>query len=99
MPFAGGNQHQAAGPDGQAPGVVLHLTGALLDEVEVLRRHRARFRRLVHVARRMRVGRVLHAADCRSHAPESPVSLLTQKVRSRNPFSSTSDRRCASSKT
>ena len=50
MPLAGGNQHQAAGADGQGSGVVLHLAGSLLDEVEVLRGHRARFRRLMHVA-------------------------------------------------
>ena len=36
--------------------------------------------------------------SCRSHAPDSPVSLLTQNVRSRKRFSSTSDRSCDSSK-
>ena len=51
MPFAGRNQHQAAGADGKAAGVVLHFAGALFDQIEVLGGDRAGLRRVVDVTR------------------------------------------------
>src|SRR5262245_47388368 len=50
VPFAGGDEHETARTHRLAARVVLHLTSALLDEVKVLGRHWARFRRLMHVA-------------------------------------------------
>src|SRR5687767_1490815 len=63
MPFPGRDQHQVAGTDGEAATIVLHLAGAFLDEVEVLRYHRTGLGGMVHVPRRMGVRRVRHATE------------------------------------
>src|SRR4029434_452934 len=44
MPFAGRNQHQAAGTNWKAAAIVLHFAGAFFDQIEVLRYDRARLR-------------------------------------------------------